>query len=166
VERLIRKSTGIRLRPGVILFPLLKSKEHRRIVGSDDDKLLIDSTEFTKFVRMNGGEAFRWSRLGVSNLDGADSIEDAVQNTLARDLRTLEERIQSLREDLKNSNMTIAQLKKNYTVLSRGFREVKIKWILVRKLWLCNPEKALKRTYNMLINTRRAISSTEEKLSR
>ncbi|MFW9811200.1 MAG: hypothetical protein ACFFF9_01990 [Candidatus Thorarchaeota archaeon] len=164
VERLIRKSTGIRLRPGVILFPLLRSKERRRIIGSDDEKVLIDSAEFARLVRMNGGDALRWSRLRISNLNGADKIEDAVQRTFVRDLKTIEERIQTLREHLKSSNTKIRQLKKNYTVLSRGYREVKTKWMLAKKLWLFDPEKALKRTYNMLINTRRAISSAEDKL--
>jgi hypothetical protein len=101
----------------------------------------------------------------VSNLDGADSIDGAVRSTFARDLKTLEGRIQNLRENLRNSSMTIRQLKKNYTVLSRGYRELKAKWMLAGKLWICYPEKALKRTYNMLINTRRAISLAEDRVS-
>jgi hypothetical protein len=55
----------------------------------------------------------------------------------------------------------IAHLKKNYTILSRRFRELKTKWMTARKLWFYDAEKDLKRTYNMLINTRRAIVSEE-----
>ena len=40
VERLLRKTTGIRLRPGVILFPLLRLKEQRRILGSEEERVL------------------------------------------------------------------------------------------------------------------------------
>jgi hypothetical protein len=54
VERLVRKTNGIRLRPGVILFPLLRSKEQRRILGSQDERKLLDSIEFAKLVRKIG----------------------------------------------------------------------------------------------------------------
>ncbi len=163
VERLIRRTTGIRLRPGVILFPLLRSKDSRRIIGLDDDKVLIDSNEFTKLVRINGGNALRWSRLKIDNVDGVRYIEDAVQHTLSRDLVALEKGIRNLRDQLRDSDITIGQLKRSYTRLSRSFREAKTKWMLARKLWNHDSEKALKRTYNMLINTRRAIVSTENK---
>jgi hypothetical protein len=165
VERLFRKTTGIRLRPGVILFPLLRSKERRRIIGSKDESLLIDSTEFTRLVRINGGTALRWSRLRVINLDGVSYIKKAIQNTLSRDLVQLEKKTRTLRKSLKDSNVAIAQLKRNYTLLSRSFRELRTKWMLAKKLWLYDSEKALKRTYNMLINTRRVISFAEARES-
>lgn len=166
VERLIRKTTGIRLRPGVILFPLFRSKERRRIIGSEDEGVLIDSTEFTKLVRKNGGNALRWSRIRIINLDGVNYTREAIQRALDRDLMALEERIRTLRERLKDPTITIGQLKKNYTLLSRSFRELKTKWMLAKKLWLHDAEKALKRIYNMLINTRRAIISAETEHSR
>jgi hypothetical protein len=166
VERLIRKTTGIRLRPGVVLFPLLKAKDRRKVIGMEEESVLIDSTEFKRLVRMNGGIALRWSRLRIANLGGADHVRNTVQQTLSRDLARLEKRIRVLRGHLKDADKTFRQLKKNYTLLSRSFRELKAKWMLARKLWLHDSEKALKRTYNMLVNTRRAISSSEYKLSR
>ena len=161
VERLIRKTSGIRLRPGVILFPLLRSKERRRIIGSEDEKKLIDSTEFVKLIQVNGGSALRWSRLRITSHDGDTFIKQAVQLTCFRDLRALEERIKTLRERLKDSDVPLGQLKKNYSLLSRSFKELKTKWMLARKLWHYDFEKPLKRTYNMLVNTRRAIASME-----
>ena len=163
VERLIRKTTGIRLRPGVVLFPLLRSKERRRILGSEDEKVLIDSTEFSRLVRANGGNAFRWSRLRIINLNGVDHVQHAVEKTLSRDLAPLEEKIRALRERCKDSTISITLLKKNYTALSRRFRKLKTKWMLAKKLWFYDAERALKRTYNMLINTRRTIVLEESR---
>ncbi|MBE0526469.1 MAG: hypothetical protein IH631_05970, partial [Candidatus Thorarchaeota archaeon] len=50
IERLVKKSVGIRLRPGVILFPLLRSKEQKRISVSDDKKPLLDSIRFKQLL--------------------------------------------------------------------------------------------------------------------
>ncbi len=161
VQRLIRKTTGIRLRSGVILFPLLKSKERKRIIGSEDEKVLIDSAEFTKLVQKNGGTALRWSRIRVINPEGSNYVDEVVQRTLDRDLIALEERIRALRERLKDSTIPIEQIKKNYGLLSRSYRDLKVKWMLAKKLWLYDAEKALKRIYNLLINTRQDIVLAE-----
>lgn len=165
VERLVRKTTGIRLRPGVILFPLLRSKERRRIIGAEDEKVLIDSSEFSKVVRSIGSNTFRWSRLKIDNFDGNKHISDAVEQTFNRDLDSIQVRIHKLREQLNSSNAVAGQLKKNYSILSRSFKEIKTKWLIAKKLWFFDAERALKRTYNMLISTRRAISSLETKQS-
>ena len=161
VERLIKKSTGIRLRPGIILFPLLKAKEQRRVLGPEDERVLIDSKDFSRLIRENGGTTIRLSRLRIVNLDGVNNLKYAIEQTLTRDLIPLEEKIRSLRETIRDTTVPIAHLKKSYTPLSHRFRELKTKWMTARKLWLYDAGKALKRTYNMLINTRRAIVSEE-----
>jgi hypothetical protein len=163
VERLIRKTTGVRLRPGLVLFPLLRAKDRRRLIGSKEERVLIDSVEFTRLVRLNGGNVLRWSRLRITNLYGADHIRDAVQQTLSKDLVGLEKRIKMLRRWVKEPEVSIRQSKKNYTILARSFRELKTKWMLSKKLWLYDSEKTLKRIYNILVNTRRVISSIETK---
>nr|KXH71727.1 MAG: hypothetical protein AM325_02500 [Candidatus Thorarchaeota archaeon SMTZ1-45] len=165
VERLIRKTPGVRLRPGVILFPLLRSRERRRILGSENERVLIDSSEFSRLVRENGGNTLRWSRIRIINLNGNSHIRDAVERTLAKDLAPLEEKIRSLRDRCKDSTVVIGQLKTNYTQLSRSFRESKTKWLLAKQLWFFDAEKALKSTYNKLINTRRSIIDEEAKRS-
>ncbi|MFW9792780.1 MAG: hypothetical protein ACFFEE_00640 [Candidatus Thorarchaeota archaeon] len=161
VERLMRKTTAMRLRPGVALFPILKSKDRRRILIVDDKRLLVESAEFNRLIRENGGSSLRWSRLRTVNLNGDPLIKKAIEQTLSRDLGTLEERIRSLRKRCENPTIAVSQLKKKYTVLSRSFRELKNKWLLSKKLWNYDAEKNLKRTYNMLLSTRRKISSEE-----
>ncbi len=166
IERLVRKTNGIRLKPGVIIFPLLKSKEQRRIMGPEDERELLDSIEFTRHLRKIGSKTFRWSRLRTVNIDGDNQIRTAVERTITRDLTTMEEKILKLRGKLKDSSVTISQLKKNYSLLSRSFQELRTKWMYAKKLWFFDAEKALKRTYNMLITTRRAIISAENNRSR
>ena len=161
VERLIRKTTGIRLRPGVAIFPLLRSKERRRIIGSEDERVLLDSTEFNRLVREAGGDTTRWSRLKMINLNGDNHITQAIEQTLFRDLNALEEKTRALREQCKDSAVSIKQLKRAYTIQSRRFRELKSKWMLAKKLWHYDAEKALRRTYNILLSTRRVIISEE-----
>jgi hypothetical protein len=133
------------------------------MVNPDGGKKLIDSIDFVKLVRLNGGKAIRWSRLRTTNQDDDAYIRQALQHTCFRDLRALEERIKKLRERSKDSDVSLVQLKKNYSLLARGFQELKIKWMIARKIWLYDFEKPLKRTYNMLVNTRRAIQSLETK---
>jgi hypothetical protein len=158
VERLIKKSTGIRVRPGIIIFPILRTKLQRKIMGAEGEKNILTSTDFAKLVRENGGRVYRWSRLRITNPNGARYIENAIEQTLLKDLSSLEEKIQNLREQCKKPDIEIALLKKNYSVLSRSFHILKKKWMLARKIWFYDAEKPLKRTYNMLINTRRTIS--------
>jgi hypothetical protein len=143
----------------VILFPLLRAKERRQIIGSEDDRILIDSKEFSRLIHELGGNSIRWSRLRIKNSDGSNHVRNAVEHTFVRDIHALEEKIRNLREQTKDTTIAIGQLKKYYTLHSRNFRELKIKWMLAKKLWFYDAEKALKRVYNMLINTRRAIAN-------
>lgn len=161
VERLIRKTTAIRLRPGVIIFPLFRAKDRRRIIGTEEDRVLIDSREFSRSVHEIGGTTIRWSRLKVTNSSGSHHVKQAIENTFSRDLHALEDKIRSLREQSRDSDISIKRLKKNYGQLSRSFRELKTKWLLAKKLWSYDAEKPLKRIYNILINTRRMILTEE-----
>jgi hypothetical protein len=161
VERLLRKTTGIRLRPGVILFPLLRSRESIRILGQVEERELFDSLGFSRQIREIGGDAFRWSRLKVATIGGGHIIKHAVELTYLKDLRALEENIRTLREKCKDPTIPIRKMKKNYTIQSRRFQELKTKWTIAKKLWFFDSESSLKRTYNLMMNTRRAITSEE-----
>ena len=161
VERLLRKTTGIRLRPGVILFPLLRSRESNRILGHLDERELFDSIGFSREIHETGGDAIRWSRLKVSSIGGGHLVKRAIEQTHHRDMDALEENIRTLRERTKDPTVSIRKLKKNYTIQSRRFQELKTKWKIAKRLWLYDSESSLKRTYNMLISARRGIITEE-----
>lgn len=162
IERLIRKSIGIRLRPGVILFPLFRSKEHKRLMSSNKDGItLLDSIGFKQKLSEIGANTFRWSRLRLVNQSDSSFITKSLEVNLTRDLLTIETKIQSLRELNKNPEISLKHLKRNYTLVSGRFKEIKLKWMQAKKLWAFDAEKNLKRVYNLLIGTRRAIIERE-----
>ena len=159
VERLIKRTTGVRLRPGVVIFPILKSKQQRKIIGPEEERVLLTSSEFFRKLGKKGVEVYRWSRLRTATAESSAHIREAIEHTLQRDLTTLEERIRKLRERCKEADVEVAQLKRSYSVLSRRFRKLKGKWMVAKKIWYYDTERPLKRTYNMLISTRRIISA-------
>ncbi|MHA2380212.1 MAG: hypothetical protein ACXADS_13140 [Candidatus Thorarchaeota archaeon] len=156
VERLVRKSISVRLRPGVLLFPVLKSKDRRRLLDSDEKNQLINSRRMSEELRSLGATVSRWSRLKLT--DYHDSrIHDAVARTLSRDMSSIELLAKELREHAKSTRSEMKTLKKRYSILSRRYRELKIKWSLANRIWDYDVTKSLTRTYNLVIATRRAI---------
>ena len=161
IERLVKKSIGIRIRPGVILFPLFRSKEQKRLSTSDDEKPLLDSIRFKQLLSEMGANTFRWSRLRMVNQEDSTLFATTLERNLTKDLLAIETKIRALRDLNKNPEISIKLLKKRYTVLSGRFRETKTKWMLARKLWSYDAEKQLRRVYNLMIGTRRAIIERE-----
>ena len=161
IERLVKNSIGVRLRPGVILFPLFRSKEQKRLMQSNGENPLLDSIRFKQKLMEIGANTFRWSRLRLVNQGDSPLITQYLEVNLTRDLLAIETKIQSLRELNKNPEIPLKQLKRNYTLISGRFKETKLKWMQAKKLWSYDAEKKLKRTYNLLIGTRRAIIERE-----
>lgn len=157
IERLVKKSIGIRIRPGVILFPLFRSKDQRRMMDSDVEKPLIDSIKFKQRVSEIGANTYRWSRLRLVKEEESDIITEFLDQNVTKDLLAIETKFQTLRELTRNPEISTKQLKRNYTILSGRFKEIKLKWMSARKLWSYDAEKRLKRTYNQMISTRRGI---------
>lgn len=161
IERLVKKSIGIRIRPGVILFPLFKSKEQKRMMGTDDVKPPLDSIRFKQLVSEMGANTFRWSRLKLVYQEDSILITKTLEQNLAKELLSIETKIRGLRDLNRNHEISMKLLKRRYTVLSGRFRETKTKWMLARKLWSYDAEKQLRRIYNLMIGTRRAIIERE-----
>ena len=161
IERLVKKSVGVRLRPGVILFPLFRSKEQKRLSISDDTKPLLDSIRFKQLMSEMGANTFRWSRLRLVNPENSPLILKTIDQNLTKDLEAIEIKIRKLRDLIQNPEVPIKHLKRKYTVLSGRFRETKTKWMLAKHLWSFDAEKQLRRTYNLMIGTRRAIIERE-----
>ncbi|MFW9843968.1 MAG: hypothetical protein ACFFEV_05285, partial [Candidatus Thorarchaeota archaeon] len=161
VERLVKKSVGIRLRPGVILFPLFRSKEQKRMLVSNDNKPLLDSIRFKQLMTEMGANTYRWSRLRLMNPERSSLILKILEQNLLKDLQAIETKIRVLRKLNQSPEIAIDQLKRKYIVLSGRFKETKTKWMLARKMWSFDAEKQLKRIYNLLVGTRRAIIERE-----
>lgn len=161
IERLVKKAVGVRLRPGVILFPLLRSKEQKRMPISNDKISLLDSIRFKQLMTEMGANTFRWSRLRLVNPESSSLILKKIEENLIIDLQAIETKIRVLRDLNQNPEISMKQLKRKYTVLSGRFKETKAKWMFAKTLWSFDAVKQLKRTYNLLIGTRRAIIERE-----
>jgi hypothetical protein len=159
VERLIRRSTGIRLRPGVLLFPVLRAKERRRVIEKQKGHPLLDSKEFNTQLKSMGAISMRWSRLRLVAPSDSSQIRDAIERTMSRDLLSLEARLQEIRELNKNPQVSTESLRKRSSAALRRYRKLKLKWTLAKILWYVDAEKQLKRVYNLGLNTKYLLDS-------
>lgn len=159
VERLIRRSAGIRLRPGVLLFPVLRSRERRKVLDYEKGHSLLDSKEFNHQLISMGAKSMRWSRLRLVNPSDSVQVKDAIEKTFNRDLLSIESRLQDIRELSKNPQVPTDSLKKKSAAASRRYRKLKFKWTLAKTLWYYDAERALKRVYNLGRNTKYLIDN-------
>ncbi|MFW9912151.1 MAG: hypothetical protein ACFFEU_06755 [Candidatus Thorarchaeota archaeon] len=158
VERLVRRSSSIRLRPSVLLFPVLRSKERRKLLESDEKHVLMDSRKLSEELRGLGAEAFRWSRLRI--IDHPSELHNAVARTLSHDFTSFETLARDLRNQAKGIETQPKILKKRYAILSKRYDELKFKWSRASKIWSYDATKLLTRGYNMMLSVRRVIDSS------
>jgi hypothetical protein len=159
VERLLRRSVGIRLRPGILLFPVLRAKERRKILDFEKGHSMLDSKEFNSQLKSMGACSMRWSRLRL--VDPLDSIQikDAIERTMNRNLLSIESKLHEIRELSKNPLISTETLRKQSAAVLRRYRKLKFKWTLAKTLWHYDTEKSLKRIYNLGLNTKYMIDS-------
>lgn len=161
VERLIRKSICIRLRPSVLLFPVLRSKERRKLLEKENGETLLDSRSFANHLNAMGATSIRWSRIKLANPSDSIRISEAVERTLKKDLHSLETKVQDLRELSKNPEVKTSRLRKKFALLTRRYKKLKIKWLTTKPIWSFDTTKPLKRIYNMLLAMRRTLEDRE-----
>lgn len=157
VERLIRKSTCIRLRPSVLLFPVLRSKERRKVFEKENSVTLLDSRSFVNELNALGVTSIRWSRIKLVSPSDSIQISHAVEKTLRKDLQSLETKIQDLREFSKNPEIKTQRLRKKFSLLTRRYKKLKTKWLTIKPIWSFDTTKPIKRIYNMLLTLRRTL---------
>lgn len=161
VERLLRRSMGIRIRPGVLLFPVLRARERRKVLDYEKGHSLLDSKEFNNHLKSIGALSMRWSRLRLAESKDSVHIREAIESTLNRDLLSIESKLHRIRELSKNPLASSDTLRKQSLAVLRRYRKLKFKWVLAKTLWHYNAEKSLKRIYNLGLNTKYMIDSRD-----
>jgi len=161
VERLIRKSICIRLRPSVLLFPVLRSKERRRLLERERGEKLLDARSFAVQLTAMGATTNRWSRIKLVNPSESSRISAAVERTLKKDMHSLETKIQDLRDASKNPEVKTSRIKRKFSLLTRRYKILKTKWLTTKPIWSYDTIRPLKRTYNMLLSMRRILETRE-----
>jgi len=159
VERLLRRSAGIRLRPGVLLFPVLRARERRKVLDYEKEHSLLDSKEFNNELKSMGAISMRWSRLRLVDPLESVQIKEAIERTMNRDLFSIESKLYKIRELSKNPLTTTDILRKQSAAVLRRYRKLKFKWTLAKILWYYDAKKSLKRVYNLGLNTKYLIDN-------
>lgn len=161
VERLLRRSMGIRIRPGILLFPVLRARERRKVLDYEKGHSLLDSKEFNSQLKSIGALSMRWSRLRLAESKDSILIKEAIESTLNRDLLSIESKLHRIRELSKNPSVSSDTLRKQSLAVLRRYRKLKFKWVLAKTLWYYNAEKSLKRIYNLGLSTKYMIDNRD-----
>ena len=159
IERLIRHSLSIRLRPGVLLFPHLRSKDHRKLYGSGNETSLMDSKQLGINLTSLGAQVSRWAYLKPATEVDQMKIKMPIERMFLHNMERLESRSRELRDSLNDNEVSTKQLKKRFTRLASRYKEYKIKWTTISRIWGIEVKKSLKRIYNLLLNIRRTIKT-------
>jgi hypothetical protein len=159
VQRLRRRAAAARLRPGVLLFPHIRAGESRKHFGAESKRPPLGSRDFTMMLSDMGAEIQRWTRLRLIPPGSQVLVTEAIAATIASDASTLETRIRRLRYEAKNTEESTRRLKERYKELSRRFKDLKTVSSVIRYVWTYDAGDRLRRVYNLLLGTRRAIAA-------
>jgi len=118
----------------------------------------MSSRRVSEELRVLGADVSRWTRLKLMN--NHSNVHDAVVRTLSQDISYIETLAKDLRTQAKAPDAQLTTLRKRYSILSRRYRELKIKWSLSNKVWNYDAIKLLTRAYNLVIAARRAIEAS------
>ncbi|MBD3407624.1 MAG: hypothetical protein GF411_16020 [Candidatus Lokiarchaeota archaeon] len=157
-QRLIRRSPCIRIRPGVLLFPHLKSKEMIRIYKSKNKAQLYTAQEFASKMVEFGANVARWGKLKLSGPRSQSLVERILEDMIKTETDMLIDKFKKLKKDIDNPLITPKRLKARYQSLSTRYNQRKATCEIIRAVWKYSCEKQLRKVYNIMLLTRRAIS--------
>jgi hypothetical protein len=158
VQRLRRRAAAARLRPGVLLFPHIRAGESRKHFGAESKRPPLGSRDFTMMLSDMGAVIHRWTKLRLIPPGSQNLVAESIAATITSDADTLETRIRCLRHEAKNPEGSTRRLKERYKELSRQFKDLRTVSSVIRYVWTYDAGDRLRRVYNLLLGTRRAIA--------
>ncbi len=161
VQRLFFQAPCIRLRPGVILFPYLRSRQRSRYYVMKDGTTLMDSKTFASETSRIGVPISRWSRLKLTNEDAEQYIHQSFKKTVETDLGALEKKLKILLERLGKGEDDLRKLKNESNNLVAQHKKMKRNLEVLKAVWEYDANKDLKRTYNMILRVQRKLREKE-----
>ncbi|TXT55864.1 MAG: hypothetical protein BAJATHORv1_30247 [Candidatus Thorarchaeota archaeon] len=165
-QRLIRRSPCIRLRPGVLVFPHLKAKQMSKVYQKRDKTKLFTAKEFASKMEEFGAKVIRWGRLKISGPRSFGLLEQSLKNMIESEEKAIVDKFKQLKKEAKNSEVSIKKLKERYRELSGRYKLQKTSCEVIREVWKFDCEKQLRRVYNIMLQTRRAISEQQSSMKR
>lgn len=161
VQRLVARTLSIRLRPGVFLFPHLRSKDLKKQSGEKGVQSLLNSMQFSRALKEMGAKVFRWTRLQVADVAGPVVITDLIQERIDFEIDTLSSRVKQLRRRAKDPLSESARLKKRYVEYSKQFAQIRLRAKAIEIVWHLNLGTRVRQLYNQLLSARRIIRDRE-----
>jgi hypothetical protein len=158
VQRLISRSISIRLRPGVLLFPYLRVKDHRKYFANENMMRLLNSKAFTTEILKINAEASRFTHLRVAGERSLSLVNSALERTFLRKCNKLSEKAVILREAVNNLDIPTLKLKQQYSSLFQQYKDSKMSYDAIQKLMILESEYPFKRIYDKLLRIRKLIS--------
>ncbi len=159
VQRIIHRAPCIRLRPGVLLFPHLRSKDRERYLKKNKERSVLGSKEFSVVLEEIGSTVIRWTRLQLVNQASNELLYASLEKMSKSEIGSLEAKIRTLKEAAMKGERNPKRLKERYSELSTIYRNLRSKYEVVRLVWDVDLRRELKRTYNLMLRTKRIIAS-------
>jgi len=161
MQRIIRKTQCVRLRPGVLLFPHLRAKELAK-QKSNSRTVLRNSKDFAIEALEIGAAVARWTRLKLVNDEGREILLSAIEMMVTAELGAIENRFKSLAEDASGGILTRKKARERFSVLQTRFNLFKSRMRVLQDVWQYGTEKQQKRTYNIMLRVRKKIDELPE----
>ncbi len=158
VERLILRTPAVRLRPGVLLFPHLRTKDMARYYSSKSVHLLSPK-EFVESVARVGARVYRWSRLKIVGSSGHVCIDKAIDTMIRHEMLSLERRIKQIRLAIDIPEISTKRIKMRIHELSTRLRLRRASLSVIGAVWHYDSQRLIRREYNMLLRLRRLLLS-------
>ncbi len=158
VQRLRRRAPAVRLRPGVLLFPHIRAGESRKQFGVESERPPIGSLDFTRRLSELCAQVHRLTKLRLANPGDTMFVNEAIESTIASASEAMEERLRVLRGATKDEGIPTRKLRERYKEISRDFKDLKMTASVIRHVWGYDSGSRLRRVYDLLLGTRRAIS--------
>ncbi|NHI83191.1 MAG: hypothetical protein EAX81_02650 [Candidatus Thorarchaeota archaeon] len=157
VQRLVARTPSIRLRPGVFLFPHMRSKDLKKERDGKGAQSLLNSMQFSQALKEMGAKVFRWTRLQVTEATNPAPILDLIQERIDFEIEAVSSRIRQLRNQAKDALSDSARLKKRYVEYSKQFTQLKLKTEAIETIWHLDLGPRMKQLYNQFLSARRII---------
>ncbi len=157
VQRLIRRSIAVRIRPGVLLFPYLRAKDNGKLIQETGKKALLNSKEFVHEVSLLGAKAYRWTHLEFVRAKDQLLMQSIIERMLSLELQNLEKKIIDLRQSTERMDVSLKRLRERLSELKGMHQELNHRYTAIQKIWEFDSTRQLRRVYNLLLSVRRKI---------
>ncbi|MFO7835792.1 MAG: hypothetical protein R6V83_03985 [Candidatus Thorarchaeota archaeon] len=160
VQRLCEKSGGLKIQRGVLLFPHLRKREHKRFYSEGNKTGLLDAKRTSESISKAGVPVSRWARLRPLGTKSNDVLERLIASASRAELKRLNKRIARLSERSKNSGTKIESLKSTYSGLRNQIKRMRTKYALLHRMWGVDAKKEIHSSYNKLLRVKKYIKSS------